>query len=110
METKVALITGVTGQDGSYLAEFLLSKGYEVWGLVRRSSSLTNERIKHFQHKINLIEGDLGDTSSLIRVLQKVKPTEVYNLAAMSFVKASWDEPVATGNITGLDFTALRND
>lgn len=102
MENKVALITGITGQDGSYLAEFLLSKGYEVWGMVRRSSSLTNERIKHFQDKINLIEGDLGDTSSLIRVLQKVKPREVYNLAAMSFVKASWDEPVATGNITGL--------
>lgn len=97
-----ALITGITGQDGSYLAEFLLSKGYEVFGLVRRSSTLSNERIRHIEHKIELIEGDLLDTTSLIRVLQKVQPDELYNLAAMSFVKASWDEPVATGNVTGL--------
>ena len=102
-----ALITGITGQDGSYLAEFLLSKGYEVFGLVRRSSTLSNERIKHIEHRIELIEGDLLDTTSLIRVLQKVQPDEVYNLAAMSFVKASWDEPVATGNITGLGVARL---
>ena len=102
-----ALITGITGQDGSYLAEFLLSKGYEVFGLVRRSSTLSNERIKHSEHKLELIEGDLLDTTSLIRVLQKVQPDEVYNLAAMSFVKASWDEPVATGNITGLGVARL---
>lgn len=102
-----ALITGITGQDGSYLAEFLLSKGYEVFGLVRRSSTLSNERIKHFEHQVELIEGDLLDTTSLIRVLQKVQPDEVYNLAAMSFVKASWDEPVATGNITGLGVARL---
>lgn len=97
-----ALITGITGQDGSYLAELLLSKGYQVTGLVRRSSTLSNERIKHFEHKIELVEGDLLDTTSLIRVLQKERPHEVYNLAAMSFVKASWDEPIATGDVTGL--------
>ncbi len=107
MEGKRALITGITGQDGSYLAELLLSKGYEVWGLVRRSSTLSNERIAHIQDKIHIIEGDLGDTSSLIRVLTKVKPQEVYNLAAMSFVKTSFDEPVATGNITGLGVARL---
>ena len=102
-----ALITGITGQDGSYLAEFLISKGYEVFGLVRRSSTLSNERILHIEHKLELIEGDLLDTTSLIRVLQKVQPDEVYNLAAMSFVKASWDEPVATGNVTGLGVARL---
>lgn len=102
MEQKKALITGITGQDGSYLAEFLLRKGYEVYGMVRRNSTLSNERLVHFQHKVKLIEGDLGDTASLIRIIQKVKPNEIYNLAAMSFVKASWDEPIATGNITGL--------
>ena len=107
MEPKKALITGITGQDGSYLAEFLLSKGYEVYGMVRRSSTLSNERIAHIQHKIKLIEGDLGDTASLVRIMQKVRPHEVYNLAAMSFVKASWDEPVATGNITGLGVTRI---
>ncbi|MBI4448905.1 GDP-mannose 4,6-dehydratase [Candidatus Woesearchaeota archaeon] len=107
METKRALITGITGQDGSYLAELLLSKGYEVYGLVRRSSTLSNERIIHIQNQIRLIEGDLGDTSSMIRVLRAAKPHEVYNLAAMSFVKTSFDEPVATGNITGLGVARL---
>jgi GDP-mannose 4,6-dehydratase len=102
-----ALITGITGQDGSYLAEFLLSKGYQVIGLVRRSSTLSNERIKHIEHKLNLVEGDLLDTTSLIRVIQKERPHEVYNLAAMSFVKASWDEPIATGDVTGLGAARL---
>ncbi len=101
-QERRALITGITGQDGSYLAEFLLNKGYKVFGLIRRNSTLSNERIAHIQHQITLIEGDLADTSSLIRVLQQSKPHEVYNLAAMSFVKTSYDEPIATGDITGL--------
>lgn len=103
---KRALITGLTGQDGSYLAEFLLKKGYKVFGLVRRNSTLSNERITHIQDKIHIIEGDLYDLASLINALNIAKPDEVYNLAAMSFVKASWDEPIATGEITGLG--ALR--
>src|SRR3989338_7285351 len=97
MVKKKAMITGITGQDGSYLAEFLLKKGYEVTGIVRRNSTENTQRINHILDKINLLEADLQDTSSLIRVIQKVNPDEFYNLAAMSFVKASWDEPVATG-------------
>lgn len=102
MANKIALITGVTGQDGSYLAELLLIKGYDVHGLVRRTSTMSTERIDHILNKINIIEADLGDTSSLIKAIKEVQPKEVYNLAAMSFVPASWREPVATGNITGL--------
>lgn len=97
-----ALITGVTGQDGSYLAEFLLEKGYEVHGLVRRSSLEKFDRIQLCIDKINLVEGDLTDQSSLDSVIQAVKPDEVYNLAAQSFVPVSWSQPVLTGDVTGL--------
>lgn len=108
-----ALITGITGQDASYLAEFLLDKGYEVYGTTRRSSTVNNERIKHFEDKINLISADLLDQSSLVSALQVSKPDEVYNLAAQSFVKASWDQPVLTGEFTAIGVTrmleAIRN-
>jgi GDPmannose 4,6-dehydratase len=97
-----ALITGVTGQDGSYLAEFLLEKGYEVHGLVRRSSLEKFDRIQLCIDKINLVEGDLTDQSSLDSVMQAVKPDEVYNLAAQSFVPVSYSQPVLTGDVTGL--------
>ncbi len=97
-----ALITGVTGQDGSYLAEFLLEKGYEVFGLVRRSSLEKFDRIQLFMQKITLVEGDLTDQSSLDSVIQSVRPDEVYNLAAQSFVPASWSQPVLTADVTGL--------
>ena len=85
----IALVTGVTGQDGSYLAEFLLEKGYEVIGMVRRSSTVNFSRIRHIQDKITLASGDLLDQGSLISIIQKHKPEEVYNLAAQSFVPAS---------------------
>lgn len=97
-----ALITGVTGQDGSYLAEFLLDKGYEVYGLVRRSSVEKYDRIEACRDEIELVEGDLSDQSSLDHVVQAVKPDEVYNLAAQSFVPVSWNQPVLTGDITGI--------
>jgi GDPmannose 4,6-dehydratase len=97
-----ALVTGVTGQDGSYLAEFLLEKGYEVYGLVRRSSLEKFDRIQLCIDRINLVEGDLTDQSSLDSVIQAVKPDEVYNLAAQSFVPVSWSQPVLTGDVTGL--------
>lgn len=97
-----ALITGVTGQDGSYLAEFLLDKGYEVYGLVRRSSLEKFDRIQLCIDKINLVEGDLTDQSSLDHVIQAVKPDEVYNLAAQSFVPVSYSQPVLTADVTGL--------
>jgi GDPmannose 4,6-dehydratase len=97
-----ALITGVTGQDGSYLAEFLLERGYEVAGLVRRSSTVNFERIHHLQDRIELISGDLMDLHSLINALKKSRPDEVYNLAAQSFVPASWDQPELTGQVTAL--------
>jgi GDPmannose 4,6-dehydratase len=97
-----ALITGVTGQDGSYLAEFLLEKGYEVYGLVRRSSLEKFDRIQLCIDKINLVQGDLTDQSSLDHIIQEVQPDEVYNLAAQSFVPASWSQPVLTGDVTGL--------
>ncbi|MBI3980828.1 GDP-mannose 4,6-dehydratase [Candidatus Microgenomates bacterium] len=99
---KKALITGVTGQDGSYLAEFLLTKGYEVFGLTRRTSTVNNERIKHIQEKITLVQGDLIDQNSLGSALVEVRPDEVYNLAAQSFVPTSWNQPVLTGEVTGL--------
>jgi len=97
-----ALITGVTGQDGSYLAEFLLEKGYEVYGLVRRSSLEKFDRIQLCIDKINLVEGDLTDQSSLDSVMHAVKPDEVYNLAAQSFVPVSYNQPVLTADVTGL--------
>jgi GDPmannose 4,6-dehydratase len=97
-----ALITGVTGQDGSYLAEFLLAKGYEVYGLVRRSSLEKFDRIQLCMDRINLVEGDLTDQSSLDHVIQAAQPDEVYNLAAQSFVPASWSQPVLTADVTGL--------
>src|SRR5713101_2944432 len=104
---KKALITGITGQDGSYLAEFLLEKGYRVYGLVRRSSTINFERIAHLQDQIELIPGDLLDQSSLIAALQKAEPDEVYNLAAQSFVPTSWSQPVLTGEFTALGVTRL---
>jgi GDPmannose 4,6-dehydratase len=102
-----AIITGITGQDGSYLAEFLLAKGYEVVGMVRRSSTVTFERIKHIQDEINIIQGDLHDQSSLVDVIESYRPAEVYNLAAQSFVPTSWNQPVLTGEVTALGVTRL---
>lgn len=104
---KVALITGITGQDGSYLAEFLLEKGYEVHGMVRRSSTETFERIKHIQHKVNLFQADLTDQVSLIETMESIRPAEVYNLAAQSFVPTSWNQPILTGDVTALGVTRL---
>jgi GDPmannose 4,6-dehydratase len=104
---RKALITGITGQDGSYLAEFLLEKNYRVYGLVRRSSTINFERITHLQDKVELIPGDLLDQSSLITALQKAEPDEVYNLAAQSFVPTSWSQPVLTGEFTALGVTRM---
>lgn len=97
-----ALITGITGQDGSYLVEFLLKKGYQVYGLVRRLSTANYWRIEPYLDQIELIEGDLADSGSLLLALKKAKPDEVYNLAAQSFVATSWNQPILTGDITGL--------
>ncbi len=97
-----ALITGITGQDGSYMAELLLDKGYEVFGLVRRSSVKKYDRIEGLLHRVELMEGDLTDQSSLDSAMQAVQPDEVYNLAAQSFVPVSWKQPVLTGDVTGL--------
>ncbi len=102
-----ALITGITGQDGSYLAELLLSKGYTVIGMVRRSSTVTFERIAHVQDRIELVPGDLLDEVSLINILRDHRPTEVYNLAAQSFVQTSWGQPVLTGETTAMGVTRL---
>ncbi|HHE70861.1 MAG TPA: GDP-mannose 4,6-dehydratase [Chloroflexi bacterium] len=102
-----ALITGVTGQDGSYLAEFLLSKGYEVIGMVRRTSTVNFSRIQHIQDEIKLVSGDLLDQGSLMTILRDYRPAEVYNLAAQSFVPTSWQQPVFTGNVTGLGVTRI---
>ena len=104
---KRALITGITGQDGSYLAELLLSKGYEVYGLVRRLSVPNIENISHILHKVELISGDLMDEGSILEAVKKSKPDEVYNLAAQSFVKASWDQPLLTGEFTALGVTRI---
>lgn len=103
----VALITGITGQDGSYLAEFLLSKGYQVVGMVRRSSTITFERIKHIQDDITIVQGDLHDQSSLVDLMETYHPDEVYNLAAQSFVPTSWSQPVLTGEVTALGVTRI---
>ncbi len=102
-----ALITGITGQDGSYLAELLLAEGYEVVGLMRRSSTVNIERIHHIQDDLTLVSGDLMDEVSLINVLREHRPREVYNLAAQSFVQASWTQPVLTGETTALGVTRL---
>lgn len=104
---KTALITGITGQDGSYLAEFLLEKGYEVWGMHRRTSTVNFQRISKIMDRINLVQGDLLDQNSLQNLLKEAQPDEVYNLAAQSFVPTSWSQPLLTGEITGLGVTRL---
>jgi GDPmannose 4,6-dehydratase len=104
---KKALITGITGQDGSYLAEFLLEKGYTVYGMVRRSSSQRFERIHHILDKMELIEGDLTDQSSLDDAIKTIAPDEVYNLASQSFVPTSWNQPVLTSDVTGTGVTRM---
>lgn len=104
---KRAIITGITGQDGSYLAEFLLSKGYEVHGIVRRASTENFERINHLNGKIHLHQADLLDQLSIIEVFKRVDPQEVYNLAAMSFVPTSWQQPVLTGEFTAIGVTRV---
>jgi len=104
---KKALITGITGQDGSYLAEFLLAKGYDVYGMVRRSSTVNYERIQHIQDRLKLIQGDLLDQNSLIEALRFSEPDEVYNLGAQSFVPTSWNQPVLTGEFTSLGVTRV---
>ncbi len=107
MAKKKALITGITGQDGSYLAELLLEKGYEVYGMVRRSSLDRFDRIEHLQDSIELIQGDLADQTSLDDAVRSIEPDEVYNLAAQSFVPTSWNQPTLTGDVTGLGATRL---
>ena len=102
-----ALITGVTGQDGSYLADFLLDKGYKVVGMVRRSSTVTFERIQHIQDDLIIVQGDLHDQSSLVDIIEEYKPEEVYNLAAQSFVPTTWSQPELTGEVTALGVTRL---
>ena len=104
---KKALITGITGQDGSYLAEFLLEKGYDVFGMVRRSSTENFERIEHIRDQVTLIQGDLLDQMSLISIFQESQPDEVYNLAAQSFVPTSWTKPVLTAEFTALGVTRM---
>jgi GDPmannose 4,6-dehydratase len=102
-----ALITGITGQDGSYLAELLLKKGYRVIGVARRSSTVTSERIKHILDDITVVQGDLQDQGSLLSLLEEHKPAEVYNLAAQSFVPTSWGQPALTGDVTAIGVTRL---
>ncbi len=102
-----ALITGITGQDGSHLAELLLSKGYQVYGMVRRASTETHNRIEAFRDRIDLLQGDLLDQTSIAKVLEQVQPDEVYNLAAMSFVPTSWQQPVLTAEFTAVGVTRM---
>jgi GDPmannose 4,6-dehydratase len=102
MKNKIALITGITGQDGSYLAELLLQKNYKVYGIVRRSSLINTHRIDHIYDSINLHYGDLTDSTNLVRVIQQVQPDEIYNLGAQSHVKVSFEMPEYTGNVDGL--------
>ncbi len=104
---KKALITGITGQDGSYLAEFLLANDYQVIGMVRRTSTINFDRIRHIQDKIDIVQGDLLDQISMLDILQEWRPHEVYNLAAQSFVPTSWKQPVLTGEFTALGVTRL---
>ena len=103
----VALITGITGQDGSYLADFLLSKGYRVVGMVRRSSTLAFARLAHIQDEIELVQGDLHDQGSVVSIVERYRPDEVYNFAAQSFVPMSWNQPVLTGDATALGVARL---
>ncbi|RLD03423.1 MAG: GDP-mannose 4,6-dehydratase [Chloroflexota bacterium] len=103
----VALITGITGQDGSYLADFLLAKGYRVVGMVRRSSTLTFSRLAHIQDEIELVQGDLHDQGSVVSIIERYRPDEVYNFAAQSFVPMSWNQPVLTGDATALGVARL---
>lgn len=107
MTKKSALITGITGQDGSYLAELLLNKGYDVYGLVRRTSSVNTTRIEHIMDKVQLVPGDLTDESSLVSAIRLAKPDEIYNLAAQSFVGSSWSQPIFTGETTAIGVTRL---
>ena len=107
MTKKRALITGITGQDGSYLAEFLLEQGYEVIGMVRRTSTVNFDRIYHIQDKVTLVQGDLLDQSSIMDILREYRPQELYNLAAQSFVPTSWKQPVLTGEFTALGVTRV---
>jgi GDPmannose 4,6-dehydratase len=107
MAIKRALITGITGQDGSYLAEFLLEQGYDVIGMVRRSSTVNFERIEHIQDDITIVSGDLMDQISLINIIETHRPSEIYNLAAQSFVQTSWIQPVFTGEVTALGVTRI---
>src|SRR5579864_7329897 len=104
---KTALITGITGQDGSYLAELLLSKGYRVVGMTRRTSTEVHERIEHIVGDVEIVSGDLLDQSSITSIVNDVRPAEVYNLAAQSFVPASWSQPVLTGEFTALGVTRV---
>ncbi|MBI2116382.1 MAG: GDP-mannose 4,6-dehydratase [candidate division NC10 bacterium] len=107
MSTPTAVITGITGQDGSYLADFLLGKGYRVVGMVRRSSTENFERIEHLRGKVEICQADLLDQLSLINLLRQVRPREVYNLASQSFVPTSWEQPVLTGEFTALGVTRM---
>ncbi len=104
---KKALITGITGQDGSYLAELLLEKGYEVHGMVRRSSTATLERIEHIKDRLQLVQGDLLDEISILHLMEQIQPDEIYNLAAQSFVHTSWNQPLLTGEFTALGVTRM---
>lgn len=105
--SKTALITGITGQDGSYLAEHLLEKGYRVVGMTRRTSTDVHERIQHIVDDIEFVSGDLLDQTSMTAIVERVQPDEIYNLAAQSFVPTSWDQPVLTGEFTGLGVTRI---
>jgi GDPmannose 4,6-dehydratase len=104
---KKALVTGITGQDGSYLAEFLLEKGYQVVGMVRRTSTTNFDRIRHIQDRLTLVQGDLLDQTSLVDIMKEHQPDEIYNLAAQSFVPTSWKQPVLTGEFTALGVTRM---
>ncbi|MDF2116094.1 GDP-mannose 4,6-dehydratase [Roseiarcaceae bacterium H3SJ34-1] len=109
--SKCALITGITGQDGAYLSQFLLGKGYEVFGVIRRSShrGVEDHRLRWLgiADKVTLLDGDLGDLSSIVRIMQQVQPDEIYNLAAQSFVTSSWQQPILTANITAVGVTVM---
>ncbi len=107
MTKKTALITGITGQDGSYLAELLLSKGYDVYGMVRRSSVVKYDRLEGFLDKVTIVQGDLHDQMSLVALLKDIEPSEVYNLAAQSFVPTSWNEPILTSEVTAVGVTKM---
>ncbi|MCB9128700.1 MAG: GDP-mannose 4,6-dehydratase [Ardenticatenales bacterium] len=107
MSQKTALITGITGQDGSYLAELLLEKGYTVVGMVRRTSTINLDRVDHIQNELHIVQGDLIDLLSLADIIREYEPTEIYNLGAQSFVPTSWQQPILTGEVTGLGVTRM---